>query len=289
MKTLTIGMPVFNDALFLEESLKSILNQTHRDFTLILSDDCSTDGSAEICKRFGETDLRVQYIRQPVHLGISRNMKFLLDQAKTKYFLWAADDDLWASTFVEKLIEALESNRDAVAAFCTFCKVDERGNIVVPGRDFDFSQNSRVLRLRKFIAFSDDTFGYGLFLREAIKEVEFPEWWWPNRESPFNNIFPSLCFYLTKGDYVHVYGEPLFYKRVKNQENRNYKRPYGNDRVKIYLAYCMRRFNLAIVSWNMIAKAGGRAFSFPFLPLLLYHWFAVSCVKQGLAYFRKEA
>ena len=50
----TIGMPVFNDVLFIEKSIKSILSQTFRDFILIISDDGSTDGSELICKKYEE-------------------------------------------------------------------------------------------------------------------------------------------------------------------------------------------------------------------------------------------
>src|SRR5690554_7612694 len=86
---ITIGMPVFNDVDFIEESILSVLNQSFSDFELIISDDGSSDGSADICKQYAEKDSRVRYVRQAKNLGISKNMEWLLNQSKNKYFVWA--------------------------------------------------------------------------------------------------------------------------------------------------------------------------------------------------------
>jgi len=109
-KTITIGMPVYNDVNFIEKSLESILNQTHQNFELIISDDGATDGSDLVCKKYAAKDPRIIYIRQPKNLGISKNMEFLYSQATKKYFMWAGDDDLLAPAFIETLINSLERN-----------------------------------------------------------------------------------------------------------------------------------------------------------------------------------
>ena len=75
---LTIGMPVFNDILFIEQSIQSILNQSFKDFIFILSDDGATDGSAEICLEYAKQEPRIKYVKQKNNLGISKNMEFLL-------------------------------------------------------------------------------------------------------------------------------------------------------------------------------------------------------------------
>ncbi len=60
----SIGMPVYNDKAFLPAALDSLRNQIYQNFELIISDDCSTDGSADICLQAQQMDKRVKYIRK---------------------------------------------------------------------------------------------------------------------------------------------------------------------------------------------------------------------------------
>ncbi len=289
---ITIGMPVYNDVSFIEKSLDSILGQTYQNFELIISDDGSTDGSELICRKYSEKDARIKYFRQQKNLGISKNMEFLLTKAHTKYFMWTGDDDILAPSFIKKLILSLENNPDAISAFCSFTFIDGNGNLLGEKQDFDYSGQNIIKRLRKFIKNSNDTFGYGIFLTEKIRKVEFPVWWWPNKECPFNNIFPSLCFYLAKGNYVHTYTEPLFFKREKSQQLTNYSTPFASNGLKDTFAFVLRRFYLVCFTSKMITKGGGLVPALLFFPLLILHWFIIPSYKQlKLAfnsYFRKR-
>lgn len=277
---LTIGMPVFNDVHFIEKSLESILTQRFHDFELIISDDGSTDGSEAICKKYAEKDSRIKYIRQQKNIGISKNMMFLLSQAKTKYFMWAGDDDILEPTFIDKLIDSLEKNTDCIVAFCNYNFIDENGNLIGNKQIFDYSGKTAKLRLKKFIKNSNDIFGYGVFLTEKIKDVQFPVWSWPNKNTPLNNIFPSLCFYLAKGNYVHIHDKSLFFKRTKPPKHTNYKTSFSSKGFIDIVAYIMRRFNLVCFSAKMIKKGGGFSLALYSFPILLYHWYIISSLRE---------
>ena len=291
MSILTIGMPVFNDKDFLEKSLNSILSQSFKDFVLIISDDGSTDGCELICKKYAEKDPRIQYIRQEKNIGISKNMKFLLQQSKSRYFMWAGDDDLYAPNFIESLIKELQIN-DAVCAFCNFSTIDENDAIIETHSEYNYAEWVTKKRLVNFIKNSHDKFGYGIFKMELILEVEFPTWWWPNSKTPYNNIYPSLCFYLAKGNYLHISGDPLFFKREKTGGNVHHKIPGANNAIKESLAYWIRRFNLVVFSARMIRKGGNVWLMFYTLPFLFYFWFLVPSFKQlslaGRSLFNKK-
>src|SRR5690554_2077675 len=170
---LTIGMPVYNDVDFIEESLNSILNQTYGNFKLIISDDCSTDGSLNIIEQFAKKDSRIEVIRQTKNLGISKNMELLLEKAQTPYFMWAGDDDIMKETFVEKLMTALEQNSTYVAAFSTMQFIDEENLPVGEVIDYDYEHANTKKRLKNFIKNPFDGFSYGLFRTEAIRGVRF--------------------------------------------------------------------------------------------------------------------
>ena len=275
----TIGMPVFNDVLFIEKSIKSILSQTFRDFILIISDDGSTDGSELICKKYEELDSRVRYIRQPENLGISRNMQYLLSLAETPYFMWAGDDDLMDETFVEKLYNALENNPNAVSAFSTCALIDE-DETVIKEIDTDYAEPRRNRRLKHFIRKDTDYFGYGMFRTEKISGVEFPVWWWPNKKTPYNNIYPTLAYYLAKGDYVHVYDKPLFFKRIKSTSNTNHLLVGRGNGLSESFAFWIRKFNLVVFTMRQIRHGARFLFSLRHLPALFWFWFVVPSWKQ---------
>jgi glycosyltransferase involved in cell wall biosynthesis len=281
MAQVTIGLPVYNDRDFIEKSLQSLLNQTFKDFLLIISDDCSTDGSAEICLKYAKKDDRIRYIRQQVNLGISKNMAFLFSQAKSKYFMWAGDDDLYVPDFIKILINTLDKNPMAISAFGDYQLINEADNPIKSIRSFNYSNSNNRKRLLYFIKNADDGFGYGMFIAEKIKGVKFPVWWWPNRKSAYNNIFPSLCFYLAKGDYAHVEeSQPLFFKRLKSPEKTHHVISFNGNSIKESLAYFIRRFNLVVFSTKMIKKGGGLPLAIRTAPNLFYYWFLVSSFDQ---------
>ena len=65
----SVGLFVYNGERFLEQSLRSILNQTFTDFELIISDNASTDRTAEIVEAFAKCDDRICYYRNEKNMG----------------------------------------------------------------------------------------------------------------------------------------------------------------------------------------------------------------------------
>lgn len=268
----TIGMPVFNDVEFIEESIVSILNQTYKNFHLILSDDGSTDGSADICKKYALLDARITYIKQEKNLGISKNMEFLLNKCKTPFFMWAADDDLWAPNFIEILLQLLEQNQNAVVAFSQYDQIEQHSKEHIKTINVSYYNKNVVKSLNYFIQNSDDGFGYGLFRTSLIQGVQFPNWWWPCNKTALNNIFPSLCFYLLKGTYLHYNKSSLFYKRVKSKGYTNHTRYSNSTKIEL-IKYTIRRFYLCGYTFKLIYNLLSFKDKLGILRLLISYWF----------------
>ncbi len=114
----TVGMPVYNGSDFFEKALLSVLNQSHRDIVVIISDNCSSDVTSSICERYKALDERIVYFRQPSNIGAERNFDFVLQQAKTEYFMFAASDDLISENYIKDNLEFLELHADYVASTC---------------------------------------------------------------------------------------------------------------------------------------------------------------------------
>ena len=109
-------MPVFNGEVTLSKAIESLRNQTFVDFELIISDNCSTDATKDICTHYALLDMRILYIRQPLNIGPALNFNFVLEQARGRYFTWAAADDVRSRDSIERNIKFLEKNPDYVAS-----------------------------------------------------------------------------------------------------------------------------------------------------------------------------
>jgi glycosyltransferase involved in cell wall biosynthesis len=123
---LAVGLPVYNGARFLGEALESILAQTYGDFELIISDNASTDATADICREFS-ADRRIRYYRQPANFGAAVNYTTVFTRSSSPLFKWAAHDDLCAPDLFEKSIAALDAHPDAVMAFARTVSIDADG------------------------------------------------------------------------------------------------------------------------------------------------------------------
>ena len=113
---ISIGMPVYNGEKFIGKRLDSILSQSYQNFELIISDNGSKDSTSSICKDYEKKDQRIRYIQHKKNKGVYLNFKFVLEEAKCKYFVWASVDDIWDSCFLEKNIQILTSNKNCVCS-----------------------------------------------------------------------------------------------------------------------------------------------------------------------------
>lgn len=130
-REIMIGMPVFNGLPYVEAAVRSLLDQTHEALRLLISDDCSTDGTREICEALAKEDPRVTLVTQPERRGMVANFNRVLGGClDAPFFMWAAQDDLWAPTFIEAGLEALAANEDAIGFMPTVDYVDAEGELL---------------------------------------------------------------------------------------------------------------------------------------------------------------
>lgn len=126
---LSIGLPVYNGEAYLADSLGALLGQTFEDFELIISDNASTDGTADICRRFEALDSRVRYMRQPVNIGAALNHHFVFQQSGSALFKWAAADDLYARDLLERCVGVLDERREVILAHSWTAAIDSEGRL----------------------------------------------------------------------------------------------------------------------------------------------------------------
>ncbi|HYE19895.1 MAG TPA: glycosyltransferase family 2 protein [Tepidisphaeraceae bacterium] len=114
---LSIGLPVYNGGALLRLAIDSVLAQTFTDFELVICDNASTDGTEALCREYARRDKRVRYVRNPVNIGAAKNFNRTFELSRSPLFKWMSHDDVVLPTMVERCVEALDANPDAV--LCT--------------------------------------------------------------------------------------------------------------------------------------------------------------------------
>ncbi len=122
-KLVSVIMPIYNSKAFIEESIKSVLNQTYKEFELILVDDHSDDGSFELASNF-LNDKRVFITRMKENKGQGLCRNFGINHARGSMIAFIDSDDVWLPNKLEKQIKYLEIQN--VEFCCTnFSFIDE--------------------------------------------------------------------------------------------------------------------------------------------------------------------
>ena len=117
LSSVTALLPAWRAARFIQPTLDCLSAQTYPNFTVIVSVDLCDDDTAALCRAHAAKDPRFTVLEQSERLGYAGNCNTLLDQADSDYALFAFHDDILAPTYVERLVELLDKDPDAVVSF----------------------------------------------------------------------------------------------------------------------------------------------------------------------------
>jgi len=116
---ISVVMPVYNHVHFVREAIDSILNQTYKNFELILVDDGSTDGSSDILKEYVNKDKRIRYFyKSNGGTGSALNLGFF--HATGKYGTWVSSDNIYCPKMLETLRNFLVGHSKSQFVFSSF-------------------------------------------------------------------------------------------------------------------------------------------------------------------------
>ena len=125
---LTLAICVYNAERYIEETLKSVMNQTFQGFELLIVDDCSTDGSVALVERFfRENPRQYEMVRFEENRGIGYARHFAERHATTRYMMFLDSDDVLYPHAVETMYEKIMSDEDLMAVGCYLEYIDGCG------------------------------------------------------------------------------------------------------------------------------------------------------------------
>ena len=167
----SIGLPVYNGERYLRQAIESLLAQDYGNFELIISDNASTDSTFTICQEYQAKDKRIRLYKNDRNLWMAYNFNNVFHLSSGKYFMWAAHDDLWGSTFISKCVARLEQNPAAIMCETDAQHIDQFGNkgytqIVAETLGMDVSQ-----RLHKLMTELGGFNAYALMRSEALRKT----------------------------------------------------------------------------------------------------------------------
>ena len=241
----SVGLPVRDGEATLARTLDGLLAQTHEPLEIIVSDNASTDRTAEIAREYAGRCPRIRTLRQPKPLTAFENFRAVLHESRAEYFVWAADDDHRNPEYVATLLARLQAEPRAILCFGELAVFsgDIAGSRAVP-LDFENAGRGILARLAR-AAFQPCYHIYGVWRAAPLKSIDFVDcWYWPDMQI----VMAATCL----GDFVRAEGATFHYYDAGKSLGDSERRQTGR-------AGASWLFPLQVIttSFHTVRRAGG--------------------------------
>jgi glycosyltransferase involved in cell wall biosynthesis len=240
MRDVTIIIPAYNEARFIEKAIRSAVSQAE---FVIVSDNCSTDGTQQICKRLAKEFSNLVFYEQSKNLGSVKNAEFLYKQVQTDYVMNMGAHDVLAENYVYELKKCLDENPDAVMAYAPVISVDDDNQVLCETLldDFatGFSSENVLERIYTAIKMEYNYAFYGLFRTDIfIKNADFI------KEAGVDHLIMAKC--AKDGKFIRCLNT-RFYLRVPAREESTemYMNRLAGEICEMDMSYaCVHQLNI---------------------------------------------
>ncbi len=199
----SLHMTVYNTQRYVAEAVRSILNQTYRDFDLVLWDDGSTDRSLEILHKLAATDSRVR-VCGGEHIGVAPAHARAIAAGQGQYIGWIDSDDLLAPTALAQTVAVLDEHAQIGMVYTDHYDMNESGKSIRanPRYNIPYSKD------RLLVDFM--TFHFRLIRRSAFDAAGGMDATTPCAAEDYD-----LCLRLSECTEIRHIAKPLYYYRVR--------------------------------------------------------------------------
>ena len=208
----SIIVPVYNTAPWLDRCIESLVNQTYQDIEIILVNDGSSDSSRQVCAYWQEKDKRIKYLyKENGGQASARNMG--LDYATGEYIAFVDSDDCVMPQYVEQLVRVCVENKTEIS-FCGYALTDE----FTPADKTDLPDevyNTEIISQYDYFEriYSHQEIAYvvvwnKLYHRNIFADVRFKEVRMYEDEGVIHHI-------ISKCDKIAVFYQPLYLYAVR--------------------------------------------------------------------------
>lgn len=226
MDLVSILMPNYNYAQYIEKAIESALNQTYENIELIIVDDASTDRSLELAQPYADRDERVRLFRNERNLGSVGNHNRTVELSRGRYIVVLSSDDYIAPTFVEECMNKLKEYPTAGMAACAMYVADEKGNVTQPANYYGSSFICKgIYQCKVFLMSNTFVPSQVLFRRECIEDPRvggaFSE-----AAGPFidTDLWYRICLYY---DFLYFDRRLCYYRVHMGSDSRSFENLRG--------------------------------------------------------------
>jgi glycosyltransferase involved in cell wall biosynthesis len=254
--TVSACLLTYRRARVLPRTIGDLLDQTYRDFELVINDDCSPDNTEAICRALEGRDPRVRYFRNERNLRYAGNQNVAVERARGKYVAFIHDGDRYSPRLLERWVEAMEACPDAAIVFNAVNILDREGR-VARGHDHGYAACTPGLEFYDHMLTSihSPIFGIVMARRDALLAA-----------GPFDTTLPVLAdidmwFRLLLRGAVAYVPERLYsiYPREAEHPNARMNWRIRAELAQIYRTACDRRHPRGSPAWRLARRQVDRA------------------------------
>lgn len=196
----SVIIPVYNSAKYIEETINSVLNQIYQNFEIIIVDDCSTDDSCKIIENL--KDKRIRLIKLEKNSGVAVARNTAIENANGQYIAFLDSDDTWVRNKLQLQMEQMEE--EVSFSYTAIGMIDEKNQIVKEHISVPVECSYRLLQKNTLIATSTV-----LLDRNYIRYFKMP-----NMRS--GQDYATWMMILREGIVAHGINKPLVFYRKRN-------------------------------------------------------------------------
>lgn len=244
----SICIPVYNGEQFIDETVQCCLAQTHKNIEIIFSDNCSTDKTVELIRKYN--DPRIKIYSNDTNIGLLANFKKCFTYATGKYMSFLGADDGMEPTCIEKAVNILEApeNKDIVLVNTFIQIIDEQSKTVFTKKFiFGGGRISGKWGIRSNFLYGSNTIGEpngSVWRKETYDKIPEPKF----RNGNTWTTDLDLKFELMLYGNGYVIPEPLGKFRLSNQSTS--KKELKFTQAKLFREYALalyrdKRYNMS--------------------------------------------
>lgn len=168
MPKVSIVLPTYNGVKYIRESIDSIINQTFRDWELIVVNDCSTDNTLSVLMEYQNRDSRIRVISNEQNQKLPRSLNIGFNNACGEYFTWTSDDNYYLENALAEMVSHLDAHPEDMMVCADMDRIDSDGNIIGEFLRYD---NERMI-------YQDCVGACFMYRSKVVEEIgEYnPEW-----------------------------------------------------------------------------------------------------------------
>ena len=212
-KRIDILMATYNGEKYLVEQLDSIINQTYRNWNLLIRDDNSTDKTLEIIQNYHKKDKRIKILKDNKgNLGIVRNFEELLKSSESEFIMFSDQDDIWVENKLDMYLKMIEKikNKGFMIHSDAILFDKNKSNIL---KD-TFISKKAINKGLENVFFNYFVQGATILISKEIKNFILP--------------FPKEVYLHDR--YIHLISE-LFFERIFVNKALIYYRQHGDNQI----------------------------------------------------------